>query len=93
VGGPEKVGIGVVDSDREWPGRFEAERAKIIGLLGDRALAVDDVGSTSVPGRRSERGPGMTGRHAALADAKGQVVEQTMTRALASRAVHHDTEL
>jgi GrpB-like predicted nucleotidyltransferase (UPF0157 family) len=33
----------------EWPTRFERERAHILAALGDAALAIDHVGSTSVP--------------------------------------------
>ncbi len=49
VGEPEKVDIVVVDYDPAWPRRFEVERQRIMRALGDRALAVDHVGSTSVP--------------------------------------------
>ena len=50
IGGPEKVDIVVVDYDPRWPSRFEAERTKIVAALAERALAVDHIGSTSVPG-------------------------------------------
>ncbi len=40
----------VVDPDPHWPIRYENERAKIVAALGDRCLAVDHIGSTSVPG-------------------------------------------
>jgi GrpB-like predicted nucleotidyltransferase (UPF0157 family) len=50
IGGPEKVEIAVVDCDPRWPQRFELEREKILGALGERALSVDHIGSTSVPG-------------------------------------------
>jgi GrpB-like predicted nucleotidyltransferase (UPF0157 family) len=50
IGGPEKVDIVIVDYDPDWPRRFETERAKIAGALGERALQIDHVGSTSVPG-------------------------------------------
>jgi GrpB-like predicted nucleotidyltransferase (UPF0157 family) len=50
IGGPEKVEIVVVDYDPGWPQRFELERQKILGALGERALSVDHIGSTSVPG-------------------------------------------
>jgi GrpB-like predicted nucleotidyltransferase (UPF0157 family) len=49
IGGPEKVDIVIVEYDPEWPRRFEIERGKIVGALAERALAVDHVGSTSVP--------------------------------------------
>jgi len=50
IGGPEKVSIVIVESDPQWPRRFEIERKKIVAALADRALAVDHIGSTSVPG-------------------------------------------
>jgi putative glutamine amidotransferase len=36
--------------DPSWPARFEAEAARIRAALGELAVAVDHVGSTSVPG-------------------------------------------
>ncbi len=50
IGGPEKVDVVIVEYDPDWPRRFEIERKKIVGALAGRALAVDHVGSTSVPG-------------------------------------------
>jgi GrpB-like predicted nucleotidyltransferase (UPF0157 family) len=50
IGEPEKVEVFVVDYDSEWPRRFELERAKITAAIGERALAVEHIGSTSVPG-------------------------------------------
>jgi len=50
TGGEEQVDIVVLDYDPAWPLRFEAERARIVAALGPRALAVDHIGSTSVPG-------------------------------------------
>ena len=49
VGKPETINIVVVDYDPEWPRRFDVERTKILQALGARALAVEHVGSTSVP--------------------------------------------
>lgn len=40
----------VADYDEAWPGLFAREADRIRGALGDRALAVNHVGSTSVPG-------------------------------------------
>jgi GrpB-like predicted nucleotidyltransferase (UPF0157 family) len=42
--------IRVVDPDPAWPGNFRTLAARIRAALGDRALAVEHVGSTSVPG-------------------------------------------
>lgn len=50
VGEPEKVAILIEDYDAEWPRRFEVEKAKIEQALGERALAVEHIGSTSVVG-------------------------------------------
>ena len=40
----------IADYDSEWPQSFEREAARIRTALGPRALAVEHVGSTSVPG-------------------------------------------
>jgi GrpB-like predicted nucleotidyltransferase (UPF0157 family) len=50
IGGPENVEIVVVDYDPGWPQRFELQQQKILVALGERALSVDHIGSTSVPG-------------------------------------------
>jgi GrpB-like predicted nucleotidyltransferase (UPF0157 family) len=50
IGGSERVEIVVVDYDPQWPTRFTVERNRIVNALGDQALAVDHIGSTSVPG-------------------------------------------
>lgn len=51
VGGPaEKVAIVIADYDTAWPRRFDVERELITTALGPRALAVEHIGSTSVPG-------------------------------------------
>lgn len=46
--GPEHVVI--VDYDERWPSLFAREAERIRTALGPAALAVDHVGSTSVPG-------------------------------------------
>jgi GrpB-like predicted nucleotidyltransferase (UPF0157 family) len=38
-----------VDHAPEWRHRFECEAKRILSVLGDRALHVEVVGSTSVP--------------------------------------------
>jgi GrpB-like predicted nucleotidyltransferase (UPF0157 family) len=40
----------LVEYDPEWPRLFEREAERIRGALGERALLVEHVGSTSVPG-------------------------------------------
>jgi GrpB-like predicted nucleotidyltransferase (UPF0157 family) len=42
--------IELVDYDPEWPRLYEREAERIRAALGDRALLVEHVGSTSVPG-------------------------------------------
>jgi len=44
------VRIEVVVYDREWPTVFRKEEVRIRAALRERALAVEHVGSTSVPG-------------------------------------------
>ena len=40
----------IVEYDPQWPARFEEERRRIAAALGPRAVAVEHVGSTAVPG-------------------------------------------
>ncbi len=40
----------IADSDPQWPGIFLREADEIRALLGGRALQIEHVGSTSVPG-------------------------------------------
>jgi GrpB-like predicted nucleotidyltransferase (UPF0157 family) len=47
-------GVVVVDYRAEWPGEFELLAGKLRSTLGGRALAVDHVGSTSVPGLQAK---------------------------------------
>jgi GrpB-like predicted nucleotidyltransferase (UPF0157 family) len=42
--------IEVVEPDPAWPAQFDLLAARLRAALGDRALAVEHVGSTSVPG-------------------------------------------
>lgn len=50
IGGREKREVVVIDYDPRWPARFEAERDRIALALGDRAMMIEHIGSTSVPG-------------------------------------------
>ena len=52
VGGvrPHNGPITLAEYDSQWPALFERESARIRRALGDRALLVEHVGSTSVPG-------------------------------------------
>jgi dephospho-CoA kinase len=42
--------VAIVDYDPTWPGQFEELAAGLRQHLGDGALAIDHIGSTSVPG-------------------------------------------
>jgi GrpB-like predicted nucleotidyltransferase (UPF0157 family) len=50
IGGREKRDIVIVDHDPRWAERYEHERAQIVAALGGRVLALEHIGSTSVPG-------------------------------------------
>jgi len=47
---PLSTPIHILDYDSDWPRRFELEANEIRSVLGSRALSVEHVGSTSVPG-------------------------------------------
>jgi GrpB-like predicted nucleotidyltransferase (UPF0157 family) len=40
----------LAEYDEGWPGLYEREAARIRGVLGDRVLLLEHIGSTSVPG-------------------------------------------
>ena len=42
--------IEIVPYHMDWPAEYEAIAAKVRAALGDRALHIDHIGSTSVPG-------------------------------------------
>ena len=42
--------IEIVDYDPRWPGLFDREADRLRGVLGPRAMRIEHVGSTSVPG-------------------------------------------
>lgn len=52
IGEPDRLDgqVRIVDYDPRWPAIFEREAARIRGALGARALLLQHVGSTSVPG-------------------------------------------
>ena len=50
IGDVESPAIVVADYDPAWPERFRREEARIRAALGEGALAVEHIGSTSVPG-------------------------------------------
>jgi GrpB-like predicted nucleotidyltransferase (UPF0157 family) len=50
IGGREHVTVVVSDYDSAWPARFDELKARLGAALGEVALAVEHIGSTSVPG-------------------------------------------
>jgi GrpB-like predicted nucleotidyltransferase (UPF0157 family) len=47
--------IVIVPYDPAWPVMFAAESARLLRALGDLALRIEHVGSTSVPGLAASR--------------------------------------
>src|SRR5690554_755643 len=47
---PYNASITLVEYDSRWPELFEREAYRVRSVLGNRALRVEHVGSTSVPG-------------------------------------------
>ena len=50
IGEVEPQAIVIADYDPTWPGRFRREEARVRAALGEAALSVEHIGSTSVPG-------------------------------------------
>jgi GrpB-like predicted nucleotidyltransferase (UPF0157 family) len=52
IGEPKRLTgkIELADYDSRWPALFASEEARIRAALGERALQIEHVGSTSVPG-------------------------------------------
>ncbi len=50
IGGVEKREIRIVEYDPDWPRQFESQARIIAEALGDSALRIEHIGSTSVPG-------------------------------------------
>jgi GrpB-like predicted nucleotidyltransferase (UPF0157 family) len=71
IGGRERRAIVIADYDPAWPRRFETERARIAEALGERALRIEHVGSTSVPGLAAKPIVDVLVEVAALDDAAG----------------------
>ena len=44
------MAIEIVDYDPRWPAQFDDIAARLASTFGDRALRIDHIGSTSVPG-------------------------------------------
>ena len=49
IGGIEKREIVIVDYDPRWPEQFQKHAEILLRVLGSKALAIEHVGSTSVP--------------------------------------------
>lgn len=49
IGGIEKRKIVIVDYDPRWPEQFQKHAAILSRVLGSKAVAIEHVGSTSVP--------------------------------------------
>jgi GrpB-like predicted nucleotidyltransferase (UPF0157 family) len=54
VAGTDTDIIEVKDYDTSWPAKFQMERDKIVACLGDAVIAIDHIGSTSVPGLKAK---------------------------------------
>jgi GrpB-like predicted nucleotidyltransferase (UPF0157 family) len=50
IGEIEQPTIVIADYDLAWPERFRQEEVRIAAALGEAALSVEHIGSTSVPG-------------------------------------------
>ncbi len=50
IGGIEPRAIEICDYDPRWPEVFESHAKRISAALGDTALQIEHIGSTSVPG-------------------------------------------
>jgi GrpB-like predicted nucleotidyltransferase (UPF0157 family) len=50
IGGREARPVVIVDYDHAWARRFDVEAGRIQDALGTGALAIEHIGSTSVPG-------------------------------------------
>lgn len=63
--------VEILEYDPEWPRIFEKEKVKIIGVLRDKAVAVEHVGSTAVQGLGAKPIIDITVGIRDLSDAKG----------------------
>jgi GrpB-like predicted nucleotidyltransferase (UPF0157 family) len=50
IGEIEQPTIVIAEYDPAWPERFRQEEVRIVAALGEAALSVEHIGSTSVPG-------------------------------------------
>lgn len=40
----------IADYNSQWPVRYEEEKGRILGVIGDKVVAIEHIGSTAVPG-------------------------------------------
>jgi len=40
----------IADYDPQWPAQYEEEKERILGLIEDKVVAIEHIGSTAVPG-------------------------------------------
>ena len=71
IGGRERREVVITPYDPAWPERFRVERARIAAALGPRALRIEHIGSTSVPGLAAKPIVDILVEVAALGDAGG----------------------
>jgi GrpB-like predicted nucleotidyltransferase (UPF0157 family) len=50
IGGAEQRTIEILDYNPQWPEQFQTQRNIVAKALGDVALRIEHIGSTSVPG-------------------------------------------
>jgi GrpB-like predicted nucleotidyltransferase (UPF0157 family) len=78
VGGIKKRQIVIVDYDPGWPERFELERDRIQTALGAKALLIEHIGSTAVPGLAAKP---IVDIVVAVADLEDEALEQALESA------------
>ena len=44
------ITITIAHYDPQWPILYEEEKARILGVIGDKVVAIEHIGSTAVPG-------------------------------------------
>ena len=60
----------IADYDPKWPSLYEEEKARILGALGTKMVAIEHIGSTAVPGLAAKAIIDMMVGVAALSDAE-----------------------
>ena len=52
--GLRRTDVRLSEYDSEWERIFQAERARLAEVLGERASAIEHIGSTSIPGLKAK---------------------------------------